>query len=334
MVAGDFAVRGIRDSRRAQWRTSSGSVVKQSRRRDSARSADARYGRFSSHSPRPFRTISKRPADSGHDRQEPDRRRDRPSKSGYARAPSEERLLEAPTPYRNRQGRTVQHAREICGAAMTRISEAIVHCGSRTCVMLRNHCRAKLLFAAESSCRLNDLHGRGLALSEGHADSVLRAQDHHGAGFDGLARNQAEIVFSDQHAKNHEDLQHSVVSADTTPRPGPERQMTEGRVELLLRLGEAFVVENLRVRPVPRRMLHAVDKHHDGRAPRDVDISSAVVRQSHSVDHPKWRIETQRLQYDLSRKLELGNVGVTQRPFAEHGIELLPDSLDAIGTRA
>src|SRR5271166_934453 len=145
-------------------------------------------------------------------------------------------------------------------------------------------------------------------LSEGHPNSVLRSQDHHWARFDSLARNQTEIVFSEQNVENHEDLQHGVVAADTAPRPGPEGQMSEGRVKLLLHFREAFLVETLRVLPVLRRMVHAINEDHDCRTPGYIHIARTVVCESHSVDHPKRRVEAQRLQDHLSRKFELGNV--------------------------
>src|SRR5271169_6003741 len=120
-------------------------------------------------------------------------------------------------------------------------------------------------------------------LSEGHADSVFRSQDHHRACFDRLARNQAEIVFSEQNTQNHENLQHGVVAADTAPRPSSEGQMSEGRVKLLFRFGEAFLVVSLRVFPVLRRMMYAVNEHHDRRSPGYIDIPCAVVCERHSV---------------------------------------------------
>ena len=84
--------------------------------------------------------------------------------------------------------------------------------------------------------------------------------------------------------------------------------MGEGRVKLLLHFGEAFLVETLRVLPVLRRMVRAVNEHNDRRPPGYNEIPCAVVGQSHSVDHPKRWVKAQRLQYDLSRKLELRNV--------------------------
>ena len=109
---------------------------------------------------------------------------------------------------------------------------------------------------------------RRSCLGEGHADSVLRPQDDHRACFDRLARSQLEIVFSEQNAQNHEDLQHGVVAADTAPRPGSEGQIGEGRVKLLIRFGEALRVETLRVLPVLRRMVRAVNEHNDRRPSR------------------------------------------------------------------
>src|SRR5207249_4078322 len=129
------------------------------------------------------------------------------------------------------------------------------------------------------------------------------------------------------------DLQHGIVAADTAPRPSPEGQMSEGRVTLLIHFGEPFVIEILRVLPVLRRMVRAVDEHNDRRSPGYIEIACAVIRESHSIDHPKWRIKAQRLQYHLSCELELGNVGETQRLVAQYRVELLSYSLDTIRTR-
>src|SRR5271166_3954607 len=143
---------------------------------------------------------------------------------------------------------------------------------------------------------------------EGHADSVFWAEDHHGAGCDGLAGNQAEVVFSEQNTQDHEDLQHGVVAADAASRAGAEGQMSEGRVKLFVRFGEAFRGETLRVLPILRRMVYAVNEHDDRRAAGYGDIACAVIRESHSVDHPKWRIQAQSFQDYLSCELELRNV--------------------------
>src|SRR5580704_14876905 len=137
---------------------------------------------------------------------------------------------------------------------------------------------------------------------------MFRSQDHHGARFDTLARDQAEVVLSQQSIQNHEDLQHGVVSADAAARPSPEGQMGEGGVTLLVHFGESFLIETLRGLPVPRRMVRAVDEHNHRRASRYIDTACAVVRESHAVDHPEWWIKAQRLQDHLSRKLELRNV--------------------------
>src|SRR5215470_8369661 len=110
--------------------------------------------------------------------------------------------------------------------------------------------------------------------------------------------------------------------------------MGEGGEKLFLRLGEAFFIENLRILPVLRRMVRAVDEHNDCRSPGNIDVASAIVCEGHSVYHPKWRIKAQRLHDDLSRKLELWNVGVTQGPITQHDIELLPCLLDTVRTRA
>ena len=114
-------------------------------------------------------------------------------------------------------------------------------------------------------------------LGEGDADSVLRSQDDHWARFDRLARNHLEIVFSEQNAQNHEDLQHGVITADTAPRPSSEGQMGEGRVKLLIRFAEALRVEGLRVPPVLGSMVHAVNEHYDRRPAGDGEIPCMVV---------------------------------------------------------
>ena len=55
-------------------------------------------------------------------------------------------------------------------------------------------------------------------------------------------------------------------------------------------------------------MVRAVHEHNDRRSAGYGDIPYAVVRDGHAVDHPKRRVEAQRLLNDLSGKLELGNV--------------------------
>src|SRR4029077_18783766 len=112
---------------------------------------------------------------------------------------------------------------------------------------------------------------------EGHADSVLWSQDDHRARFDRLARSQMEIVFSEQNAQNHEDLQHGVVAANTAPRPSSEGQIGEGFVKLLMRFRTALRLETLRVLPVLRRMVRTVNEHNDRRPSGDVEIPGTVV---------------------------------------------------------
>src|ERR1700746_408241 len=80
-------------------------------------------------------------------------------------------------------------------------------------------------------------------------------------------------------------------------------------------------------------MVGAVNEHHHRRSPGYIDVACPVVSDGDSVYHPKRRIEAQRLHDDLSRKLELWNVRVTQRPIAQHNIELLPYLLDTVRTR-
>ena len=70
----------------------------------------------------------------------------------------------------------------------------------------------------------------GDGVGEGHADAVFRAQDDHGAGLDGLAGGQLEVVFAEEPAQDHEDLQHGVVAADAAARAAAEGQVGEGRL--------------------------------------------------------------------------------------------------------
>ncbi len=60
-------------------------------------------------------------------------------------------------------------------------------------------------------------------LGKVHADSVLRSEDDHRARFDRLARSQLKIVFSEQLAQDHEDLEHRVVIADADPRAASKK---------------------------------------------------------------------------------------------------------------
>ncbi len=80
--------------------------------------------------------------------------------------------------------------------------------------------------------------------------------------------------------------------------------------------------------------MRTVHIHNDHRSAGYGDVAYAVVCDSHAVDHPKRRVEAERLTDDLSRKFEFGNVAVAQRRFAEHGIKLLPYSFETIRTRA
>ena len=87
-------------------------------------------------------------------------------------------------------------------------------------------------------------------IGEGHADSVFGPEDDHGAGFDGLAWRQFEIIFPEQNAQNHEDLHHCIVAADTSPGSAPKGQIGEGRLQLFIRFGETLGVEALWILPV------------------------------------------------------------------------------------
>src|SRR5271163_4276776 len=111
-----------------------------------------------------------------------------------------------------------------------------------------------------------DARGRRAGVSERHADSVLRPQNDHRTSFDHLARSQLKIIFSEQIAQNHEDLQHRVVSTDTTSRSGPEGKEGERRAQLLVRFGETLRIEIFRILPVARSMVRTVYIHNDGRS--------------------------------------------------------------------
>src|SRR5271170_1020611 len=170
-------------------------------------------------------------------------------------------------------------------------------------------------------------------LGEDHANSVLRSQDDHRARFDRLAWNYLKIVSSEQIAQNHEDLQHRILIADTDPRSASEGQIGEGRAQLLVRLGETLGVERLRILPVARCMVRAINIDNDRRSSGYVDALYVVVRDGLAVDHPERRVEAERLLNDLSGEFELGNVRVTQRRVAQHGIELLPYPFETLRMR-
>ena len=163
---------------------------------------------------------------------------------------------------------------------------------------------------------LCDARGGSDDISEGHADPVLRPQDNHRASFDHLARSQLKIVFSEQIAQNHKDLQHRVISADTAPRSGSKGKEGERCAQLLVFFGETLRIEVLRILPVARSMVRTVHIDNDHRSAGYGDVAYTVVCNSHAVDHPKWRVEAERLLNDLSRKFELGNVAVAQGRFA------------------
>src|ERR1700722_1748751 len=118
-------------------------------------------------------------------------------------------------------------------------------------------------------------------LGEGHADSMLRSQNDHGTRFDRLPGRQLEIVFSEQRAQDHKNLQHRVVAADAASRAGSEGQISKGSVLLLIGLAETLRIETLRVLPVPWRMMGAVNIDNHCRSPRNVEVACAVVRDSH-----------------------------------------------------
>src|SRR6202162_3135507 len=141
-----------------------------------------------------------------------------------------------------------------------------------------------------------------ICLGEHHADPVFRPQDDHRASFDHLARSQLKIVRSKQIAKNHEDLQHRVISADTASRSATEGKEGEGCAQLLVCLGETLRIEIIRILPLARSMVRTVNIHNAHRSARYGDLAYTVVCYSHAVDHPKWRVEAERLLNYLSRK--------------------------------
>src|SRR5580693_4061753 len=171
-------------------------------------------------------------------------------------------------------------------------------------------------------------------IGEHHADSVFRPQDDHGSSFDHLARSQLKVVFSEQIAQNHEDLQHRVISADTASRSSPEGKVGEGCAQLLVCFSETLRIKTLRIFPVARSMVRTVHIHNDHRSTGNSDVAYAVVCDSHAIDHPKRGVEAERLLNDLSHKFEFGHVVVAQSRLAEHGIKLPPHPFETIRTRA
>src|ERR1700756_2720675 len=135
-------------------------------------------------------------------------------------------------------------------------------------------------------------------------------------------------------AENHEHLQHCIVATDAASRSASERQMSEGLAQPFVGFAEAFRLETLWALPVARRMMRSIHIDNDRRSSGYVDLPSAVVGDGHAVDHPKRRLEAESLLNDLSSEFEPGNIRVTQRHVAQHGIELLPDPFETIRTRA
>src|ERR1700758_807697 len=110
--------------------------------------------------------------------------------------------------------------------------------------------------------------------------------------------------------------------------------MSEGLAQLFVRFGETFRFKIFRALPVARRMVRSIHIDNDHRSPGYVDLPNAIVRDGHAVNHPKRRVEAESLLNDLSCEFELRDIRVTQRRFAKHGIELLPDPFETIRTRA
>ena len=171
-------------------------------------------------------------------------------------------------------------------------------------------------------------------IGEGHSDSMFGPENDHGAGFDGLAWRQFEIIFPEQNAQNHEDLHHCVVAADAAPRAGAKGQIGEGWLQFFIRFGETLGVKALWILPVLWRVMRTVNENNDRRSAGYSDIADAVVGNCHAVDHPKRRVEAQRFLNDLRGKLESRNVARGQRRIAEDGIEFLAHLFETIGTRA
>src|ERR1700735_4155858 len=142
---------------------------------------------------------------------------------------------------------------------------------------------------------LCDTRGRRDGIGERHTDSVLRPQNYHRTSFDCLTRSQLKIVFSEQVAQNHQDLQHRVISTDATSRSSSEGKEGERRAQLVVRFGETLRIEIFRILPVARSMVRTVHIHDDGRSVGYDGVAYAVVRDSHAVDHPKRWVEAEPL---------------------------------------
>src|SRR5580658_8593632 len=130
---------------------------------------------------------------------------------------------------------------------------------------------------------LCDATGRRDRIRERHADSVLRPQNDHGTSFDRLTRSQLEIIFSEQIAQNHKDLQHRIISTDAAARPAPEGKEGEGRAQFVVRFGETLGIEILRILPVARSMMRTVHIHNEGRSTGYGEVAYAIVRDSHAI---------------------------------------------------
>src|ERR1700734_235751 len=127
---------------------------------------------------------------------------------------------------------------------------------------------------------LCDTRGRRDGIGKRHTDSVLRPQNYHRTSFDCLARSQLKIVFSEQVAQDHEDLQHRVISTDATSWSSPEGKEGKGRAQLVVRFGETLGIEILWILPVARSMVRAVHIYNDCRTAGNGQIAYAVVRDS------------------------------------------------------
>src|SRR6202789_1634349 len=136
---------------------------------------------------------------------------------------------------------------------------------------------------------LCDTRGRRDGIGERHTDPVLRPQNDHRTSFDCLTWSQLKIVFSEQVAQDHKDLQHRVISTDATSRSSSEGKEGEGRAQLVVRFGETLGIEIFRILPVARSMVRTVHIYNDRRTAGNGQVAYAVVRHRHAVNHPKRR---------------------------------------------
>lgn len=174
----------------------------------------------------------------------------------------------------------------------------------------------------------------GDGVGEGHADAVFGAEDDHGAGFDFLAGGQFQVVFAEEGAEDHEDLEHGVVAADAAARASAKGDVGEGRVCGLVGLAEALGVEGFGVGPVTRGMVRSVDVDDDGAAGGDDGVAYAVVGDGFAVDHPEGGIEAESFVDDLRGEDEPGDGAEFERLALEDFVELGADAGEGFGMGA